>query len=83
MSHMLQKVWIALKSLLVEIWTPGAILVRFLMEVVRTVEKAITLNSYVFMNNVGRNVNIIGASDETSAKNKEHVIRYWRKGDPY
>lgn len=33
----------------------------------------IILNSYV-MNNVGRNMNIISASDETFAKNKEHVI---------
>lgn len=33
--------------------------------------------------NVGRNMNIKGASDEVSDGNEEHIIGNWRKGHPF
>lgn len=31
---------------------------------------------------VGRNMDIKGISNDISDRNEEHVIEYWRKGDP-
>lgn len=43
------------------------------------------LREHVYHNkqNVGRNKNVEGYSDESSQGNEERVIGNWRKGDPY
>lgn len=74
-----------MNRLLVEIWTLKALLVKAQIKGRSMGEKAYIIleNTYIIVNNAGRNRNIKGASGESSEGNEEHVIGNWKKGDLY
>ena len=79
----LEKAWVALRRLLVEMWMFKAVLVKTQEEKGRAGEKATILkNTYHHEQNVGTNMNIKGDSGEISDQNEEHPLGNWRKGHP-